>query len=108
MSQLLGSAEATLNGGSAGAELPVCRKAKPRLKQTNKTSASQLLNSVTEYLSGINAECGKIEGKNMDLYSGPKKNAKRVKIKGKKMDLYLGPKKMLNVGKLKTRIWVCS
>ena len=34
MSQLLGSAEATLNGGSAGAELPVCRKAKPRLKQT--------------------------------------------------------------------------
>ena len=34
MSQLLGSAEATLNGGSAGAELPVCSKAKPRLKQT--------------------------------------------------------------------------
>ena len=36
MSQLLGSAEATLNGGSAGAELPVCSKNETQIK-INKT-----------------------------------------------------------------------
>ena len=49
MSQPCGSAEATLKGGSAVAELPFCSKAKPRLKQNKQNT----LVSIYEVQNGL-------------------------------------------------------
>ena len=69
MSQLLGSAEATLNGGSAGAELPVCRKAKPRLKQKQKRP----------FHMDPDHECGRFAAKKISKMFARKANCLNIK-----------------------------